>query len=85
MKARLRGNQGEVRVRVGGRDRVRVMATFRARARARARVKPIRKPSWLRPQPTGAPEASLSARSCSRLPRAPARLGLPADQPLGLA
>ena len=56
----------------------RARATFRARARAKARVKPIRKPSWLRPQPAGAPEASLSARACLRLPQAPASLGQPA-------
>ena len=31
--------------------------------------------SWLSLQPAGAPEASLSARSCPRLPQAPASLG----------
>ena len=32
------------------------------------------KTSWLSPRPAGAPEASSSARSCSRLPRALASL-----------
>ena len=40
--------------------------------------RPVWKTRWLRPRLTGAPEASLSARSCLRLPRASASLGQPA-------
>ena len=36
---------------------------------------PMWKLGWLRPRPAGSPEASVSARSCSRLPRASASLG----------
>eukprot|EP00964_Phaeocystis_antarctica_P037008 scaffold21143_cov48-Phaeocystis_antarctica.AAC.2 len=35
----------------------------------------MRKTRRLRPRLTGSPEASLSARSCSRVPRASASLG----------
>ena len=36
---------------------------------------PTWKRRWLRPRPAGSPEASFSARSCSRLPQASASVG----------
>ena len=40
--------------------------------------RPVWKTRWLRPRLTGAPEASLSARLCSGLPRTSDSLGHPA-------
>eukprot|EP00964_Phaeocystis_antarctica_P089104 scaffold56777_cov64-Phaeocystis_antarctica.AAC.10 len=43
---------------------------------------PMLKLGWLRPRPAGSPEASFSARSCSRLPLASASLGQSASAAL---
>ena len=55
--------------------------TQRRRNSSRDGQRPAWKSRWLRTSglpPAGSPEASLSAKSCSRLPQAPASLGQPA-------
>ena len=54
---------------------VRRLRDVRVSTGAHVQHTPMRKTRWLRLRPAGSPEASLSASSCSRLPRASVSLG----------